>query len=614
PVFSPDGKMLAFIGRRNREESDIHFVYLRKADDDQSRRDRKVEKAEKKMKGRKQARPKKAPAAAPAPSAFEKWLKGMGAAKPAAEKKKPAARKSSVPAIDFDGISERIRRVSLPGVSERNLFWSHDSKKLCFRATIDGKEGIYTISPPDDLKPKLLSSTRGGDWRWLKEGNQIVGLAGGAPTSLSSKGRATGYPFRIENELDLPARHRAAFEMSWRIMRDQWYDPALNNRDWNAVREKYLAMAGDCLTVEELDQVVDMMLGELNGSHLNFSARDPGGFTPPVWQERTPHFGVRFDEKHAGPGLKVAHVIEGGPAWRKKSRIDVGDVILQADGRDLDPARDYARQLNGPAQRDIVLRVRNKGGKERDVVIRPASGGEIRRLLYDEWIEKNRRYVDERSKGTLGYLHVRGMNWSSFERFEAELYKVGHGKDGLVIDVRENGGGFTADHLLTVLCQPVHAVTVPRGGRAGYPQGRLVYARWHRPIIVLCNQNSFSNAEIFSHAIKTLERGRLVGVQTAGGVISTGGTRIMGFGFLRLPFRGWFVAGDGQDMELAGAVPDVVIWPQPEEWAKGVDRQLSKGIDLLLADVQTERERPRPPLRYRTGGEAQREDPRETRE
>ena len=192
------------------------------------------------------------------------------------------------------------------------------------------------------------------------------------------------------------------------------------------------------------------------------------------------------------------------------------------------------------------------------------------------------------------------MNWSSFERFEAELYKVGHGKDGLVIDVRDNGGGFTADHLLTCLTQPVHAVTIPRGGGQGYPQGRMVYARWGKPIVVLCNQNSFSNAEIFSHAIRNLERGRLVGVQTAGGVISTGGRSIMGLGFLRMPFRGWFVTSTGRDMELNGCKPDVEIWPQPEEWTRGEDRQLAKAVEMLVEDVAAYAARERPRIRYRT--------------
>jgi tricorn protease len=189
------------------------------------------------------------------------------------------------------------------------------------------------------------------------------------------------------------------------------------------------------------------------------------------------------------------------------------------------------------------------------------------------------------------------MDDASFQEFEEALYAAGAGRDGLIIDVRENGGGSTTDHLLTALSQPAHAITVPRGGTPGYPQDRIVYATWHKPIAVLCNQNSFSNAEIFSHAIKTLKRGQLIGVPTAGGVISTGSVSIMDVGTLRLPFRGWFVPGTGEDMELNGAVPDHLLWPQPGDLARGVDTQLDKAIEVLKADVAEWKRRPQSTLR-----------------
>jgi len=131
----------------------------------------------------------------------------------------------------------------------------------------------------------------------------------------------------------------------------------------------------------------------------------------------------------------------------------------------------------------------------------------------------------------------------------------------------------------------VHALTVPRGGtEVGYPVDRKVYASWNKPIVVMCNQNSFSNAEIFSHAIKTLKRGHIVGTTTAGGVISTGGTSIMDVGFLRLPFRGWYLVGDGQDMELNGCKPDVELWPLPGEMPAGSLIVLQIHYNLLATD------------------------------
>ena len=234
------------------------------------------------------------------------------------------------------------------------------------------------------------------------------------------------------------------------------------------------------------------------------------------------------------------------------------------------------------------------------MVLRPIALAAARNLLYDKWIRDNRKKVEETlSGGKLGYLHIRGMNFPSFYKFEEDLYAAGAGKDGLIIDVRENGGGSTADHLLTALTQPHHAITVPRGGGPGYPQDRRVYATWTKPIVVLCNQNSFSNAEIFAHAIKTLKRGPLVGVTTAGGVISTGAAQIMDVGTLRLPGRGWFLPDTGEDMELNGARPDPanIVWPDPADFARGVDAQLNRAVSVLEADVKAEAARPKPPLR-----------------
>ena len=179
------------------------------------------------------------------------------------------------------------------------------------------------------------------------------------------------------------------------------------------------------------------------------------------------------------------------------------------------------------------------------------------------------------------------MDAASFQRFEEELYSAGAGKNGLVIDVRNNGGGSTTDHLLTALTQPVHAITVPRGGEPGYPQDRKVYATWNKPIVVLCNQNSFSNAEIFSHAIKTLGRGQLVGVPTAGGVISTGAAIDHGHGHAaaarprlvrrRAPAKTW---------SSTARVPHHVVWPEPGQIPAGKDVQIEKAVEVLLADVK----------------------------
>ncbi len=610
PVWSPDGKIIAFTGRRADEEVDIYFVWLRKEDDETNKRDRTIEKALEKMKKvrkKKEEEKKKEEQNKEGEKADEEKSKEEKSAeeeekedekKEDQKKEEDKEDKKELPevVIDFDRIHERIRRVSIPDTRERGLFWSHDSKKLAFTATVDGKRGTYTIEIPEELKPKLLSTKTGSQARWIKQDDQIVWLSGGAPGSLSAKGEAKEYKFNVKREVDIEARNRAGFNLAWRTMRDRYYDERLGNRNWDAIRRKYVEMAAKAVDKDTFGTVVNLMLGELNGSHLGFYASGSGSPSKDQWNITTLHLGVRFGPDYKGPGLKVQDVLPKGPADREKSRIEPGEVILSINGVTVDPSMDLTTVLNGVMDQDIHLSVRNAEDEDREVILRPTSYGAARGLLYEKWLRDNRSMVAEASEGKLGYLHIRGMNWSSFLKFETELYSAGSGKDGLVIDVRYNGGGSTTDILLTALTQPNHAITVGRGGGPGYPQDRKVYATWHKPIVVLCNQKSFSNAEIFSHAIKTLKRGQLVGVPTAGGVISTSGTSIMDLGFLRIPLRGWFLINDGEDMELNGAVPDHVLWPEPGQMPQGKDIQLEKAIEVLLEDVKKweEREQPTP--------------------
>ena len=177
------------------------------------------------------------------------------------------------------------------------------------------------------------------------------------------------------------------------------------------------------------------------------------------------------------------------------------------------------------------------------------------------------------------------MNWSSFLEFERELFDVGYGKDGLIIDVRENGGGWTTDRLLVSLTRQPHALTQPRAGGLGYPNDRLAAPSWTKPVAVLCNENSYSNAEIFSHAIKNLKRGPLIGMPTSGSVISTGSSSLIDGSSIRVPFRGWYTIPGGLDMDLNGAIPDLLVPSTPEAEEMRQDFQLETAIERLLEDL-----------------------------
>lgn len=619
PKWSSDGKLIAFTGRRSENEVDMYYVWLSEEDEDTGSRDRKLKKA---LEALEKSRKKK-----DKPAAASKKENASSAKEPAASSPQDDANAKDEPdadvadsekadkeqtdekklpdvRIDFDGIHRRLKRISLPNSTERVLGWSPDGKKLVFSGTVSNESGTWSITFPDELTPKKITSSTGTVKGWLKSPDRILWVSDGLPVTQPMSGTAKKHSFTSRQTISKSARRKAGFEAAWRVMRDYWYDDNYGNHNWDQIRRKYTDAARSAVNSAAFAQIVHLMLGELNGSHLGFYPS--GDLNPQLsggdeWRPVTVHLGVRFDARHKGPGLRIKDVIPRGPAADENSRLAAKETILSIDGTAVDPDMDLTTVLNGPSDRDIVLRVKAAGrkGAERTVVLRPTTYARVRSGLYQKWQDDNRAAI-HRKAPNLGYLHIQGMNWSSFLEFERELYDVGYGMDGLIIDVRDNGGGSTTDHLLTALTQPEHAITVPRGGGPGYPQSRRVYATWNKPIVVMCNQNSYSNAEIFSHAIKNLNRGKLVGVPTAGGVISTGATRVMDVGTLRLPFRGWFLKNTGEDMELHGAVPDVVVWPRPGEIPNGRDRQLNKAIQVLTQEVRKWKSQKSPVLKRAT--------------
>jgi tricorn protease len=601
PTWSGDGKRIAWVGRRDGDEVDIYVVELAKSTDEETERDEKLKKALEAMKSDKKKPSKKPDAdkkngekpddADPKDAKDEPKGKDNEADKNADKKEESDKDETKDVQIDFEGIFDRVDRLRYSNSSESSLIWIEDGATLAFTATIDGKRGFFNVKFPRPEAPKRISDSPLSQNRWIKKSKEFVGHKSGVPATMNLTGKTETFDFDVRTQRDWREVRKIVFDQGWRAMRDRFYDEAYNNKDWYAMRAKYRPMAAECLGAAEFSELMNMMLGELNASHMGHR----GGSDPlpdfdaqNEWSPITYQLGLRFELGGKGPGQVVESVIPGSPCNRSRSLVKIGETLLQISGTDVGPGVDIEKLLTMEQVEDVTLRVRSAAGEERDVVVRPTAS--VANLLYEEWIEKTRDKVEELSEGKLGYLHIQGMNFTSFRQMEEDLFHAGAGKDGLIIDVRFNGGGSTADHVMTALTQPRHAITQSRGSGEGYPQDRRVYASWTKPIVMLCNEHSFSNAEIVAHAIKQTGRGRLVGMRTAGGVISTGSVGLLDGGSVRMPMRGWYLATTGEDMELNGCEPNIAFWNNPT-WNSpgGEDAQLTKAVETLAEDVATEK-------------------------
>jgi len=609
PKWSPDGRKIAFLGKRSPSGTRIHMAHLSMEDHLRTLADLRRDEAEQRMaddpwyQRTEEPEPERDPTPPePGNNSTEEnpadppgTANNTNAPQPqkepgalAKEREKPtdATEEEETDGPDFDAIHERIISLDSGTGAPAHLIWSPDSKHLWFQTTNTADKAIYRVEARAGASRSRLAPHRGIPIRADSGGNSYW-LVDNAPARLRGEALAT-YPIVTEWLRDRPDHLALGFNLIWRTMRDEFYDPGLNNLDWDGIREKYLPLARDAANSREYSQTMSLMFGELNASHLHFSANA----WPPVYSDpgavfrTTRHTGLRFQTDDEGRIL-VESVLPESPAHAARPAILPGDILVEVDGRK--PARHacLARLFNGRAEHDVSLSLLRPGQETPTRHrLRSIPFSEARALARKQEIARARRHVESKSDGRLGYIHIPRMFAANFDEFQREIFAAGHGRDALVIDIRDNSGGNISDHLLTILTQPHHALTLPRNGHPGYPGYRTVYTSWNKPIVVLCNEQSFSNAEIFAHAIKTIGRGELVGRPTAGSVISTSSRPLLDLGKLSVPFRGWFHPETGLDMELGPAVPDHIVENPPGEWIAGRDQQLDTAIAVMLAGLE----------------------------
>jgi len=481
--------------------------------------------------------------------------------------------------IDFTDIHKRIRRLTTTVFNEGSFAVSPDSKTVVFVATPVDQPEIWSVPLEGGSLTRLASGVSASQLQFSPDGNRIYFLSTGGTIRYLTRpaGSLGSVNFTARLIVDRVVELQHMFDEGWRLLKEQFYDEKMHGVDWDAMREKYRPLIEHVAAKEDFYALVSMMLGELNASHLGI-----GG--PTVSGPETAYLGIWFDPEHRGPGVKISAVLKNSPADKDESRLNVGEFILAIDGVEVSNNEQIWDALADKAGRVVELLVNDKPTKEgaRTVKIKPINRGQWLSLLYEDWIEKRKRMVDEWSNGRIGYIHIQAMSQSELRKFEREFYaEVVGKKEALIIDVRFNGGGRIHDELLTILKRRLYALEQYRGT----PPFTQPFQVWQKPTVVLINEFSASDAEIFPKAFRDLGLGKLVGVPTYGGVIGTYNvTLIDGTTFFRVPVTGWRTL-DGVNLENYGVKPDILVEHSPEDNANENDLQLKAAVDLLLKEL-----------------------------
>ena len=588
--WSPDGTFLLFDSSQRTEDAAIARIDLKlrtpKFREDQFRELFKTENPQQKPQPSPNPSPsptvQPSPTASPSPSPTTAPLTITPVPVEMLEKKK--AEKPTE--IVFEGIRQRLR-ILQNGLNVGSQVISPDGKTLIVLAAAEGQFNLYAINLDElatDTSARQLTSTSGNkfDAQFSPDSKEVYYIENGRVNVVSLDRREVRpVSINLEMTVDFAKEKMEIFRQGWRYLRDNFYDEQYHGANWSQVRATYEPLVAAAKTMDEVRRLMSMMVGELNASHLGVTGSTNFTATP------TGKLGLRFDRAayEASGRLKISEIIALGPIDITRS-VKVGEYLVSVNGVPVDSKANLDSLLENKVGRRVELEFSSSadGSNKREIAVTPVSTGTEKGLLYRQWVEANRLYVERTSGGRLGYVHLPDMSSDSLAQLYVDLDIQNQNKEGVVIDIRNNNGGFINPYVIDVLARRGYLNMKERGlwnvpGRTALGQRAL-----ERPTILVTNQHSLSDAEDLAEGYRSLKLGKVVGEPTAGWIIFTWNVTTFDGTGVRLP-RQQITGSDGKDMELNPRPVDVEVTRPIGETLTGRDSQLDAAVRELLAQI-----------------------------
>jgi tricorn protease len=541
---------------------------------------------------------------------FEQETKGFKEITEGDSKKAKTGKKETETSvkIDLTGIEERLVALPLP---EDNYYALSAAGDRVFYLTYPV---FGVLDDPDWMNPKPKAVLKYFDLQKQKEETLITGISGyriagdGSalvvvigkkvriipaviePNNLSKEqgfNKETGWIDlnRIKISVDPVSEWKQMFVEAWRLQRDYFWVENMSDIDWKKVFKRYYPLLERIATRSEFADLIWEMQGELGTSH----AYEFGGD-----YKKRPHYqlgllgaDLLYDEKN--DCYLIKHIVEGDvwdhknppPLKRPGLNIKPGMQIKAVNGIKMSKSVTPERALVNFASQEVQLTIAGKDGKnERQVTVKTL--GDDRYLRYREWVENNKQYVHKKSKGKVGYIHIPDMMGEGYAEFHRH-FLTEYDYEGLIIDVRYNGGGHVSQLLLEKLARRRIGYNLSRWyGEQPYPEYSV-----KGPMVALTNEFAGSDGDIFSHCFKLMKLGTLIGKRTWGGVIGINPrNRLVDGGITTQPeFSFWF-KDVGWSVENYGTDPDIEVDFRPQDYTEGKDPQLDKALEVIKKEMK----------------------------
>ncbi len=506
--------------------------------------------------------------------------KGKKGGKNDADSKDEKADKAKPVVVELDGIETRIRRLSPYSADIVDAIASADGETIYYVVSFGDDYNLYKL-PVRDMEPEKVASlgaapaglSASADGKTIFAcGRSMKKLDGSKLTEIKTSGRHT---------IDTAKEREAMFDFVAVEEGERFYTPDMHGVDWPAMTAAYRRFLPHINNNYDFAEMLSELLGELNVSHTGGRYRP----TPAANADRTASLGLLYDLKHTGDGLKVDEVIAGGPFDKAASKMVPGAVVTSVNGTAITPSTDLAEMLTDLSGRKILVEFTLPSGENVSEVVRPIGSGAISDLMYKRWVRARAADVDRWSNGRLGYVHIESMADESFRPMYADLFGKYNNREGVVVDIRWNGGGRMHEDIEALLTGQKYLTQVIRGEETCDMPSR----RWNKPSIMVIAEPCYSNAHGTPWVYKHQKIGKLVGMPVPGTMTSVNWVTLQDpslvFG---IPVIGYRTA-EGTYLENSQLEPDVKVVNTPEAIAAGEDLQLRAAVETLLNDIDAKK-------------------------
>lgn len=476
--------------------------------------------------------------------------------------------------FDYKGLEDRQICLTINPSKLSDAILTPDGKKLFYLSKFEDGYDLWVNNLVEKSTKKVLDLKGGGGaMQFDKDAKNLFLMSGNSIIKVDvASNKRKNISYNAEMYLDKAAEREYMFEHVWRQMKKKFYDPKLHGVDWDFYKEEYNRFLPHISNNYDYAEMLSELLGELNASHTGagYRASSPNG-------DNTAKLGAFFDWDYKGDGLRIDEVLEKGPLNKADSKIKAGVIIEKIDGVSLIQNKSHYPLLNHKAGKQVLLSLYNPTTKKRwDETVKPISyTGD---LLYERWVKKNQKECDKLSDGRIGYVHVKGMNSTSFRKVYSEMLGKYGTREAIIVDTRFNGGGWLHDDLITLLSGKEYAKFSPRDQLFGSDP----MSKWKKPSAVLINEGNYSDACAFPYAYQYLKIGKLVGMPVPGTMTAvwweTLQDKSIYFGMPQVGIKDM----KGNYIENQQIEPDIRVENQLEMVTKGKDQQLQKAVEHLL--------------------------------